>query len=234
MQVTFSNRLEPAFEATVEIVCSFEDSVPPSFAAEPPEVALSAGSGKSWTPPEVVPGSFALSSVAFAAPETLATYLSYDEATRTVTFSDSDNTHFLAGEYAGTWTLTNEIGEQTTATQNLVLSSDRPPECSLLTSTLDSDSTIVVLREYGPKIYFPEFVFTGPHTYSGYNCTGVYTQTITSTGQLPNGVTLAAAQTSGDPRSSVAVAASTPVGTFSLTFSCEYSFGGQVLTKTVS
>ena len=78
MQVPFFNRFESAFVATVEIFCSYEESVPPAFAAKPPQVALSAGSEKSWTPPDVVRGSFALSSVAFAAPERLANYLSFD------------------------------------------------------------------------------------------------------------------------------------------------------------
>jgi len=32
--------------------------------------------------------------------------------------------------------------------------------------------------EYEPKIYFPEFIWTGYHTLEGINCYGTYMQTI--------------------------------------------------------
>ena len=41
-----------------------------------------------------------------------------------------------------------------------------------------SSDTIDLIRDYEPKVYFPDVIFTGPHTLADFDCGGTYTQTI--------------------------------------------------------
>ncbi len=56
-----------------------------------------------------------------------------------------------------------------------------PQECK--PTTLDptktfSSDVIDLIRDYEPKVYFPDVIFTGPHLLEGFDCGGTYTQTI--------------------------------------------------------
>ena len=60
-----------------------------------------------------------------------------------------------------------------------MLTSDRPTDCAnALTHTFDTSSTIEIIKEYQPTVFFPEVLFAGPHTFGDYDCSGSYAQSV--------------------------------------------------------
>jgi len=102
-----------------------------------------------------------------------------------------------------------------------------------LTHNFADNSTIEVIREYGVTIHFPQIFFAGPHTIPNQACQGEYQQNLLAEPVVPR-VRVNLQGTTTDSRPALIIDTTAAVRTFTLTFSCEYSFGGQVLTKTVS
>jgi len=80
----------------------------------------------------------------------------------------------------------------------------------------------VLIQEYQPTVYFPQMLFTGPHTFSGYACGGTYTQSITIDPPV-TGVVITDHPTGTDQRPSLAIDATAPASTtFTLNFVGHY------------
>ena len=84
----------------------------------------------------------------------------------------------------------------------------------------ETSELIEVVLEYEPTIYFPETLFSGPHTYSGYPCKGTYTQSITIDAPVA-GVVLTDHPGGPDRRPRVEFR-SPPPTVFTLTFSARF------------
>jgi len=113
-----------------------------------------------------------------------------------------------------------------------VLTSDRPTDCAnALTHTFDTSSTIEIIKEYQPTVFFPEVLFAGPHTFGDYDCSGSYAQSITIDA-AKTGVTLVDAPAGSDKRPYVAIDGTAQVTTFTLTFTGTYTFHTVVITDT--
>jgi len=101
-----------------------------------------------------------------------------------------------------------------------------PSECGqALAQTRTWETTqqpIVLTKEYLPTVYFPETLFSGPHTFGGFACGGTYTQSI-AIDVLPAGVVLKDQPTGTDLRPSVSIFGSAAAdSSFSLTFKGHY------------
>jgi len=100
-----------------------------------------------------------------------------------------------------------------------------PAECLQalsLSSAFETTQPIVVVKEYNPKIFYPEILFNGPHTHTGFVCGGTFTQTI-ELSDFVTGVVLTAQPTGSDLRPNIAIDSTAPSdATFTLTFTGRY------------
>jgi len=107
----------------------------------------------------------------------------------------------------------------------LVTVNSGPPECLVsLTqnAAFETTQSIVLIQEYQPTVYFPQPLFAGPHTYTGYTCGGTYSQSITIDAPVP-GVVITDQPTGADLRPRLAIGSTASAGsTFTLTFTGHY------------
>jgi len=82
----------------------------------------------------------------------------------------------------------NNGGVFSTLKTDIVIIHVLPAQCGqalIQSSAFETTQPIVILKEYAPTVYFPEILFTGPHTYTSYTCGGTYTQSITINAAVP-------------------------------------------------
>ena len=130
-----------------------------------------------WTLPSVTAGSFAYESIRFEPSKDISAFLTFDPEKRTISFDGSEFSHYLgtSSHSVSFYLMDSEGLESGPTTQVINLVDDRPAECSqALVSKMDK-SAIEVVKEYEPAIYFPQVLFTGPHTHVDYPCKGTYT-----------------------------------------------------------
>jgi len=151
-----------------------------------------------------------------------------------VTFTDSTlatTVNFApSSTITGPFTLELESYDQaggvySTLKKDSILITVLPPQCGqALTQSIAFETTqpIVLVKEYQPTVFFPEVLFAGPHTYSGYACGGTYTQSITIDSPVA-GVVITDQPSGADLRPSLAIGATAPAAvTFTLTFNGRY------------
>jgi len=100
-----------------------------------------------------------------------------------------------------------------------------PQECLVRLSqskTFETAQPILLTKEYEPTVFFPEILFSGPHTYTDYSCGGTYTQSIAIDSPLV-GVTITDQPAGPDLRPSLSIGPQAPAGSsFTLTFTGRY------------
>ena len=222
--LSFANSVVSGLASTFAVTCVYQQSVPPSFASALTNAVLTSGVASTWTLPAVTSGSFAYSSVAMTAAADIASFLSFTAATRTVSYNGNAYAAALTSSSVSFVLTDAEGGTSASMTQALDL---QPVECGqALGSKVDATATIVLIKEYEPTIYFPEKLFTGPHTHTGYSCRGTYTQSVAIDSAV-TGVTVVSTPDAGDsdkrPRVSVGSTTSATT-TFTLTFSATFTF----------
>ena len=114
------NTLSIAKSALKKDTITITVTAPPSFTETLTSEVVTAGTATSWTLPEIDDGYYELSNVQVVPPVSLDSYITYDSATRQISFSDDDGSKPLAGSsYTISITLVNTNGDESVYGQTL-------------------------------------------------------------------------------------------------------------------
>jgi len=84
--LSFTNSVKTDFKATLNVQCDYQGYVPPAFATALANVTLISELNSAWKLPSVVEGSFAPTTVTFTAASPLNGFLTFDAATKIVSY----------------------------------------------------------------------------------------------------------------------------------------------------